>query len=212
MTIMNPTLPTATSQPFVALEGSLLGSHSGQVLLPEHQARLALIRCLVLDVDGIMTDGRIFWAGSAQGWTRSFNVRDGHGIRLLQKAGVEVAVLSGGESADVRVRMESLKIKHAYLGNENKLQGLAKIVQDLQLQTNQLAYLGDELFDLPVLRRVGFSATVPEAVAAVRREVHYVTEKQGGFGAVREVVDWIMTVQGLIPAMPPEDGGGLVGK
>ncbi len=154
------------------------------------QNRLKRIKLLALDVDGVMTDGRIFWM-EPQGWTRYFHIKDGYGLKMLMKAGVEVAIISGGDSKDVRVRMEFLKVKHVYLGDEDKTKALAKIIASTGFDVDEIAFMGDDLFDIPVLEQVGFSATVPHAVPEVIAKVHYVTQASGGFGAVREIADAI---------------------
>jgi 3-deoxy-D-manno-octulosonate 8-phosphate phosphatase (KDO 8-P phosphatase) len=165
---------------------------------PEIQARLKKIKLLILDVDGVMTDGRVNWL-QGHGWSRHFHVKDGYGLKVLMKCGVDVAVISGGDSQDVRIRMEFLKIPHVFLGDEDKLKALDKIVAATGLDVNQMAFMGDDLFDLPVLEKVGFSASVPHAVEAVKKRVHYVTRTPGGWGAVREIADGIRQAQGLGP-------------
>lgn len=162
------------------------------------QARLKKIKLLILDVDGVMTDGRVFWL-DGHGWTRHFHIKDGYGLKVLMKCGIDVAIISGGDSIDVRTRMEFLKIKHVFLGDEDKLKALDKIVASTGLSLDQMAFMGDDLFDLPVLERVGFSASVPHAVDPVKNRVHYVTETPGGWGAVREIADAIRKAQGLGP-------------
>lgn len=161
-------------------------------------SRLTKIKLLILDVDGIMTDGRIFWL-EGHGWTRHFHIHDGYGLKILMKAGIQVAVISGGDSKDVRTRMEFLKIQHVFLGDEDKLKALEKIKAVTKLDYDEMAFMGDDLFDLPVLERVGFSATVPEAVPPVKERVHYITEASAGWGAVREVADAIRKAQGHGP-------------
>jgi 3-deoxy-D-manno-octulosonate 8-phosphate phosphatase (KDO 8-P phosphatase) len=165
---------------------------------PDLQARLKKLKILILDVDGVLTDGRVFWL-EGHGWTRHFHVKDGYGLKLLMKGGVHVGVISGGDSKDVRTRMEFLRIPHIYLGDENKIVAFEKIRRDTALDYDQMAFMGDELFDIPVLEKVGFSATVPHAVDAVKQHVHYVTETEGGWGAVREVADAIRKAQGIGP-------------
>ncbi len=162
------------------------------------QSRLKKIKILILDVDGVMTDGRVFWL-EGHGWTRHFHVKDGYGLKILMKAGIQVAVISGGESKDVRTRMEFLKIPYVFLGDEDKVKALEKIMQATGFTADQMAFMGDDLFDIPVLEKVGFSATVPHAVDEVKSRSHYVTESNGGWGAVREVADAIRRAQGLGP-------------
>ncbi|NDD91079.1 HAD-IIIA family hydrolase [bacterium] len=162
------------------------------------RAKLKKIKILILDVDGVMTDGRVFWL-DGHGWTRHFHVKDGYGLKVLMKHGIQVAIISGGESEDVRTRMKFLKIEHVFLGDEDKLKALEKIQTATGLSLEEMAFMGDDLFDIPVIERVGFSATVPHAVEAVKARAHYVTQTQGGWGAVREIADAIRHAQGLGP-------------
>lgn len=154
------------------------------------KAKMKKLKMLILDIDGVMTDGRIWWI-EGTGWTRAFHVKDGYGLKLLMKAGIEIAIISGGDSKSVRERAQFLGIKHVYLGDENKVVALDKIMRDTGFSYEELAFVGDDLFDMPVLEKVGFSATVPEAVYEVKQIVHYITEQHGGFGAVREIADLI---------------------
>ena len=109
---------------------------------------------MILDIDGVMTDGRIFWL-DGQGWTRHFHIKDGYGLKVLMKCGIQVAVISGGDSKDVRTRMEFLKIQHVFLGDEDKLKALDKILEATGFTLEQMAFMGDDLFDIPVLRKSG---------------------------------------------------------
>ena len=165
---------------------------------PDIHNRLTKIKLLILDVDGIMTDGRIFWL-AGHGWTRHFHIKDGYGLKVLMKSGIQVAVISGGDSDDVRSRMAFLKINHVFLGDEDKIKAFEKISESTGFKPDEMAFMGDDLFDIPVIERVGFSATVPHAVEPVKSRVHYVTESHGGWGAVREVADAIRKAQGLGP-------------
>lgn len=154
------------------------------------------IKFLALDVDGVLTDGRVWWV-EGTGWTRSFCIQDGYGIKLLQKAGIEVAFISGGDSKPLRERAEWLGVKHTYLGNEEKTGAWDEIIKKTGLKDHQIAYVGDELFDIPLLKRAGFAACPPHSVDEVKQVVHYVTKKDGGFGAVREVIDLIRVAQNI---------------
>ena len=164
----------------------------------ELQARLKKIKMLLLDVDGVMTDGRIFWM-EGHGWTRHFHIKDGYGLKILMKAGIQVGIISGGDSKDVRTRAEFLKLTHVFLGDEDKIKAFDKIVAATGFRADEIAFMGDDLFDIPVLEKVGFSATVPHAVDPVKARVHYITETPGGYGAVREVADAIRKAQGFGP-------------
>lgn len=152
--------------------------------------KLKHLRVLILDVDGVLTDGRILWI-EGTGWTRYFSVKDGYGLKLLMKAGVQVGIISGGDSQSVRERGKFLGVQHIYLGDENKLVPYEKIKTAMQATDDEMAFVGDELFDIPVLQEAGFSATVPHAVPEVKAVVDYVSTEQGGMGAVREIADMI---------------------
>ncbi len=148
------------------------------------------IRFLLLDVDGVLTDTRLWWI-EGTGWTRSFSVKDGYGIKLLMKTGVDVGIITAGDSKSVRERAKVLGISHAYFGDEDKVKALKKIMETTGLKAENFAYVGDELFDIPLLKEVGFSATVPHAVDEVKESVDYITKSEGGMGAVREICDMI---------------------
>jgi len=151
--------------------------------------RLSAVRLLCLDVDGVLTDGHLYWSES--GWSQRFCVRDGYGIKLLQEIGVEICILSGGDVRSARARAESLSIKRAYFGITDKVAVFRDVAGALGVQTGEVAFIGDELVDIPLLKLVGFSATVPEAVDEVQAVVHHVTRRPGGDGAVRELCDLI---------------------
>jgi 3-deoxy-D-manno-octulosonate 8-phosphate phosphatase (KDO 8-P phosphatase) len=170
-----------------------------RLLVPALQEKLKQIKLFALDVDGILTDGRIGYTSEQAGWTRSFHTRDGYGLKVLMKCGISVAIISGGDSHDVRTRMEFLKIPHVFLGDENKVQPFERLLEKTGLAPAEVAFMGDELFDIPLIERVGFSATVPQAVEEVRQRVDYITDCAGGWGAVREVADAIRKAQKLGP-------------
>src|SRR5689334_7761226 len=130
------------------------------------------IRLLILDVDGVLTTGAIYY-GSNGGEMKGFHIHDGLGIKLLQKTGVLVAIISGKHSEAVTRRITDLKIKHFYLGQEDKLPAYENLKQQLQLQDHQIAYMGDDLPDLPLLRRAGLAMTVPQAPAIVLQHADY---------------------------------------
>jgi 3-deoxy-D-manno-octulosonate 8-phosphate phosphatase (KDO 8-P phosphatase) len=145
---------------------------------------------LICDVDGVLTDGRL-WIDTEGKWRRFFHVKDGVGMKLLMDQGYEVGVISGGKSDDVIQRMSFLNIKHFYLEASDKVIPFEEILADTGFKTEEIAFIGDEIFDIPILKRVGFAATVPNAVNEVKKAAHYVTKTEGGYGAVREVVDLI---------------------
>jgi len=159
------------------------------------QARLAKIRLLLLDVDGVMTDGRIIYDDRG-GETKAFDVRDGHGLKLLQRAGIRVGIITGRQSPVVDRRASELGIELVYQGAKDKLLPFREILAKTGLTADAVAYVGDDLPDLPVLRRVGFAVTVADAMAELKPHVHYITHAPGGRGAVREICDLLLQAGG----------------
>ncbi|UCB52443.1 MAG: HAD-IIIA family hydrolase [Candidatus Zixiibacteriota bacterium] len=156
------------------------------------------VRLLILDVDGVLTDNGIYLDDRGIE-SKRFNVIDGVGIRLAQKAGVEVALISGRPSKATRFRASQLKIKHVSLGQPDKVKAYEKLKRTLKVKDDQIAYMGDDLLDVPVLRRVGLPICVRNANPEVKRFARLVTETRGGEGAVREVVDMILKAKGENP-------------
>lgn len=155
------------------------------------EERLRKIRLLLLDVDGVMTDGRIVYDNNGVE-TKAFDVKDGHGLKLVQRAGIRVGIITGRQSEVVTRRARELEIDFVYQGARDKLVPYRELLQSLQLRDEQVAYVGDDVVDLPILRRVGFAATVADAEEPVKPLVHYVTRRPGGRGAVREVCDLLL--------------------
>lgn len=158
--------------------------------------RLKKIKLLILDVDGVMTDGRIIFDSNGVE-SKFFNVKDGHGIKMLQRGGIEVGIISGRESQVVTNRAAELGIKIVYQKSLDKLTPYCRILDETGLLDEQVAFIGDDLIDIPVLKRVGFAAAPCDAVSEVLPLVHYITVKSGGWGAVREVSDMLLKAQGL---------------
>jgi 3-deoxy-D-manno-octulosonate 8-phosphate phosphatase (KDO 8-P phosphatase) len=164
--------------------------------MPEqHQANLEDIKLLVLDVDGVLTDGTVVINGDGSE-SKAFNVLDGHGIRMWQRAGLKVAFLSGRLSEPTRHRAKQLEVQHCLQDCLDKLPALEKLLQQLGLSPSQVAYVGDDLMDLPAIRHVGFGAAVANAVDEVKQSADYITERAGGSGAVREVIEYILKKTG----------------
>jgi 3-deoxy-D-manno-octulosonate 8-phosphate phosphatase (KDO 8-P phosphatase) len=159
------------------------------------EAKLAKIKLLLLDVDGVLTDGRIIY-DSQGNELKAFDVKDGHGLKMLQRAGIEVGIITGRSSQVVIRRAAELGIKILYQGALSKLEPYQEILSQQGLTDEQVAYVGDDVVDLPILRRVGFSATVADAVADVLPLVNYVASKPGGRGAVREICDLLIKASG----------------
>ncbi|MFH1019106.1 MAG: HAD hydrolase family protein [Pseudomonadota bacterium] len=154
------------------------------------------IRLLLLDVDGVLTDGSIVYGDSGTE-LKSFNIKDGFGIRLLREAGVEVGIITARRSEAVERRARDLKLAHLYQGVGNKIEAFAEILATQKLTPQQVAYMGDDWLDLPLLSRVGLAVTVADGVAEVKAVAHYVTRQAGGRGAVRELCELIIEARGL---------------
>lgn len=153
------------------------------------------IRLLILDVDGVMTDGRIIMDHMGHE-TKNFNVKDGHGIKILIKFGIDVALLTGRRSDVVEHRARDLGIGEVHQGIFNKVEISEEILKKRSLNYENVAYVGDDIVDIPLLNKVGFSVAVADATSDVKKIVDYVTKKKGGHGAVREVCELILQAQG----------------
>ncbi len=153
------------------------------------------LKLLILDVDGVLTDGKLYFDNDGNEY-KSFHARDGHGIKLLQQSGVRVAVISGRRSNSVALRMRSLGVEHIYQGHENKVSAFYEILEKMTIEPEKAAYIGDDLLDLPLIKRVGLGVAVQDANFMVKQHAHWCTELTGGHGAVREVCDLIMQAQG----------------
>jgi 3-deoxy-D-manno-octulosonate 8-phosphate phosphatase (KDO 8-P phosphatase) len=161
----------------------------------EVRGRAARIKLLVLDVDGVLTDGTLVWHANGQE-SKVFHVHDGHGIRLLQRAGIEAAFLTGRRSQVVDDRARDLGIKLVVQGSRNKLADYEHILQLRELGDQSVAYVGDDLVDVPVFRRVGLAVTVADGASHILPYCHASTLNKGGRGAVREICEFLLQVQG----------------
>ncbi|HEX9757278.1 MAG TPA: HAD hydrolase family protein [Nitrospiria bacterium] len=157
--------------------------------------RLRKIRYLLLDVDGVLTDGKIYLDEQGKEF-KVFNIYDGHGVSMLKKNGFGVGLLSGRKSKAVGVRSKELGISEVYQGISNKLKCYQGFLRKHKLEDEQVAYMGDDLIDIPIMKLVGFSVSVPNAVKEVKVFAHYITQKRGGEGAVREIADLLLKKHG----------------
>lgn len=164
------------------------------------QQRAAAVRLMFLDVDGVLTDGRLYFGPDGEA-LKAFNVRDGHGIKLLLAAGVEVAILSARRSSIVEQRARELGIKHVIQGASNKAQSFVALTEALRVEPRQCGFMGDDWPDLAVLARVGFAATVVDAATEIRQRVHWIAAAAGGRGAVRELAEFVLRAQGKFEAL-----------
>ena len=157
--------------------------------------RASRIKLLALDVDGVLSDGKIYFDSSGNE-LKSFYTRDGLGMRALLRYGIRLAIITGRESSIVTQRAAQLGIEFVYQGSVEKLTAYMDLLEKSGVEEEQVCYAGDDWIDLPVLQRVGLAVTVPGADHEVKNRVHMVTRSEGGSGAVREICDLIMTAQG----------------
>lgn len=149
------------------------------------------IKMLVMDVDGVMTDGRIILGHDGQ-WTRFYSVRDGAGIVFLQNEGYKTGIITGANSPDVQKRADHLKINHYFPNQTDKGPAFEEIKKRTGFSNEEICYIGDDIFDIPVLKQVGFAVTVPGAMEPVKNIAHYITKSHEGKGAIRELCEIIM--------------------
>jgi len=160
-------------------------------------AKARAIRLAIFDVDGVLTDGSLYLGDSGEE-IKAYNSRDGHGIRMLHESGVELAIITGRTSRSVELRARNLGVELLFQGVADKARVFAELLAARSLDAGAAAYMGDDVVDLPVLRRCGLALTVPEAPLAVRQSADYVTRAPGGRGAAREVCELIMHAQGTL--------------
>lgn len=161
--------------------------------------RARALKLVVFDVDGVLTDGKLYLSDSGEE-IKAFNTLDGHGLKMLHASGVELAIITGRKSRLVELRATNLGISLLFQGVADKLTAFRELLGQLGLQPEQAAFMGDDLVDLPPMRRAGLAIAVPAAPELVKQHSHYVTERNGGEGAVREVCELIMRAQGSFDA------------
>ncbi len=161
--------------------------------------RARAVKLIIFDVDGVMTDGTLYLADDGQEY-KGFNSLDGHGLKMLKNTGVEVGIITGRNSQVVVHRARNLGITHLHQGAHDKLMVYRQLLGDLGISPEQTAFMGDDVVDLPVMRRAGLAVAVPAAPDLVKAHSHYVTRREGGRGAVREACEFIMRAQGSFDA------------
>jgi 3-deoxy-D-manno-octulosonate 8-phosphate phosphatase (KDO 8-P phosphatase) len=154
------------------------------------------IKLLILDIDGVLSDNKLYYGDNGIEY-KSFYTRDGHGMVMLQKSGIEIAIITGRESPLINTRMQDLKIKHVYQGKPDKLPTFLALVKKLGLKFEEIAYIGDDILDLPILTRVGLAAAPKDADIEVINRVNLISEHFGGQGCVREICELILKSQNL---------------
>jgi 3-deoxy-D-manno-octulosonate 8-phosphate phosphatase (KDO 8-P phosphatase) len=167
----------------------------GKAISKGVQERAAKVKLLLLDVDGVLTDGRIIMDHKGRE-IKAFNVRDGHGLRLLREAGIEVAILTGRSSPVVQKRADDLGILWVRQGIHDKVGAYQEIARKMGITDDEACFIGDDLVDIPLLKRVGIPIVVADGAPEAKRFARYVTQSSGGKGAVREVCDLLLQTQG----------------
>ena len=162
---------------------------------PELLLRAQPVRVVFFDVDGVLTDGSLLYSEAGETLKR-FHTLDGHGLKMLQRAGITPAIITGRDSAPLRARLQGLGIAHAVFGTENKLPAAEQLLAKLDLSWQQAAAMGDDWPDLPVLARAAFAAAPPHAHAEVLARAHHITQASGGNGAARELCDLLLQASG----------------
>ncbi|MFH0838994.1 MAG: HAD-IIIA family hydrolase [Candidatus Omnitrophota bacterium] len=172
-----------------------LGSNEKTFIeLSQLNERIKKVKLLLLDVDGVLTDGAIIY-DNFKDELKNFNVYDGFGLVLLNKAGIRSAILTAKASKIVKKRAHDMKITKVYQNVSDKLKVYNKILKKFKVRDEEICFIGDELIDLPVINKVGFAVSVPSAVSEVKARSHYITKSEGGKGAVRELVELILKSQ-----------------
>jgi 3-deoxy-D-manno-octulosonate 8-phosphate phosphatase (KDO 8-P phosphatase) len=167
--------------------------------LPFAQHQAARVKLIAFDIDGVMTDGKLYYADDGRE-LKAFNTLDGQGLRFLQQAGIELAIITGRTSGAVTARAKNLDIQHLFQGVADKHACMSALLTQLGLDWSQAAYMGDDVVDLPTMQACAFSAAPDNAHPTVRARATFVSTHRGGEGAVREVCDLILVAQSATPA------------
>ncbi|NQT32860.1 MAG: HAD hydrolase family protein [Candidatus Omnitrophica bacterium] len=162
---------------------------------PELIEKARKIKLLLLDVDGVLTDGRLTYS-SKGAESKHFDVNDGFGMYLVKQSGIKCIILTAKASRAVAKRAKELKLDKVYQNFHFKIEALEKIRQEFDMKDEEICFIGDELIDIPVLKRVGLAICPPNAVEEAKRHAHFITERSGGRGAVREVCNFLLKTQG----------------
>lgn len=158
-----------------------------------------IVKLVVFDVDGVLTDGSLYLTEAGEE-IKAFNSKDGHGMKMLQQSGVDIAIITGRTSSIVSHRMQELGVKHVYQGKKDKLPAFNELLEKTGLTAEEVAYVGDDIVDLPVMSRAGLAITVADGHEFVKQHAHWKTRSKGGRGAAREVCELIMQAHGRLDA------------
>ncbi|MCP3891166.1 MAG: HAD hydrolase family protein [Desulfobulbaceae bacterium] len=201
----SPNSPEAYPSDCEVLEGYRARAREKEVAKNDPERKRALsratnIKLLLLDVDGVLTDGNLLYSGNSEE-SKSFNTQDGFGLRLLREAKIDVGVITARKSEVVARRGAELKMTYVYQGAPNKNHAFKEIVKASDLKPFEIAYMGDDWLDLVLLQQVGLAISPANGVKEVKEVAHFTTERAGGAGAVREACDLILEAQNLIPEL-----------
>ena len=155
------------------------------------------IELVIFDVDGVMTDGSLFFGDEGEEY-KAFNSLDGHGLRMLQECGVQVAIITGRQSNVVKHRMQDLGVSIIYQGYRDKIPAFEALLKEDKLEKNQITYVGDDVVDLPIMSQLDFTIAVQNAHPFVKQHAHWITDRTGGRGAVRDVCEFILEAKGML--------------
>lgn len=172
--------------------------------------RAKRIKFIILDVDGVLTDGRITFNSKNEEF-KSFDVKDGHGIKMAQRCGIKFAIITGRWSPIVEKRCKELNIDEVHQNTADKAKIFNEILNKYQVKEEEVAYMGDDLADIPVFKQAGLAATVSDTFDYIKKEVHYITKLKGGRGAVRELIDFILQKQNQWNSIIKKDLFGRTG-
>ncbi len=191
-------MPNPSQTTTISTASYIAGNRAGSI--EAAKARAAQMQLMAFDVDGVLTDGTIWYSADGDAF-KGFSTLDGHGLKMLQMGGIELAIITGRRSRSLELRCENLGIARLYQGVEDKRTKLDELLSELSLTHEQAGYMGDDIVDLPILRACGFSATTGDGHPLVRQHVDVVTLRGGGRGAARDVCDFILAAQDKLEAM-----------
>lgn len=166
--------------------------------------RARQIELVIFDIDGVLTDGGLYYTATGEGQKR-FHALDGHGIKMLMQSGIQVALMTGRQSEISNRRTADLGVNHLLQNVRNKAQALIELTKELNIELNKVAFIGDDIIDLPAMQKVGLALSVPNAPVYVQQTAHWVSQLAGGQGAGRELCDMILASQGLLGPLLSQD-------
>ncbi len=171
--------------------------HGNEAIMQDIIEKAKNIKLVIFDIDGVMTDGSLFFDNNGDEY-KAFNSFDGHGLRMLQECGVKVAIITGRKSELVKHRMNDLGVTLLYQGYRDKTPAFEALLKEVNISKDQITYVGDDVVDLPIMSQLDFAIAVQNAHPFVKKHAHWITERSGGRGAVRDVCEFILQAKGLL--------------